>query len=91
MPDGVAPMSPPGDTLIEWAGAQQRWRTDAPADAVRSAAAHVGGRATLFRGLDKSAGVFTPLSAGLTAIHRRLKQSFDPAGIFNPGRLYADL
>ena len=83
-------MSLPG-TLIEWTGAQQWWRTDAPADAVRSAAAHAGGHATLFRGLDKSAWFFTPLSAPLMAIHRRLKQSFEPAGIFNPGRLYADL
>jgi len=24
-------------------------------------------------------------------IHRRLKQQFDPSGIFNPGRLYASL
>jgi glycolate oxidase FAD binding subunit len=24
-------------------------------------------------------------------IHRRLKREFDPAGIFNPGRMYPDL
>jgi glycolate oxidase FAD binding subunit len=24
-------------------------------------------------------------------IHRNLKQYFDPAGIFNPGRMYQDL
>jgi glycolate oxidase FAD binding subunit len=27
----------------------------------------------------------------IAAIHRRLKTEFDPAGIFNPGRLYAEL
>jgi glycolate oxidase FAD binding subunit len=30
------------------------------------------------------------LSPALHAIHRRLKREFDPAGIFNPGRMYAD-
>jgi glycolate oxidase FAD binding subunit len=35
--------------------------------------------------------VFTPLSPPLAAIHRRLKSEFDPAGILNPGRLYAEL
>ncbi|MGC8035214.1 FAD-linked oxidase C-terminal domain-containing protein [Salmonella enterica] len=27
----------------------------------------------------------------METIHRRLKQQFDPQGIFNPGRLYASL
>ena len=33
-------------------------------------------------------GVFHPLSPALMTIHRNLKHAFDPAGIFNPGRLY---
>ena len=45
----------------------------------------------LFRGRDKSAGVFAPLSPPLRAIHERLKRSFDPKGILNPGRLYPGL
>jgi glycolate oxidase FAD binding subunit len=45
----------------------------------------------LVRAADKRPGVFTPLKAASMDIHRRLKQSFDPAGIFNPGRLYAEL
>lgn len=36
-------------------------------------------------------GVFTPLSPGLLALHRRLKAEFDPAGVLNPGRLYPEL
>ncbi|MGE0673986.1 MAG: glycolate oxidase subunit GlcE, partial [Methylibium sp.] len=50
-----------------------------------------GGHATLFRGGDKAAGVFTPLSAPLQRIQRELKREFDPAGVFNRGRLYPDL
>jgi glycolate oxidase FAD binding subunit len=34
---------------------------------------------------------FTPLAAPLDRIHRELKREFDPAGIFNRGRLYPDL
>jgi glycolate oxidase FAD binding subunit len=35
--------------------------------------------------------VFQPLPAGLMTLHQRLKQAFDPAGIFNPGRMYPEL
>jgi glycolate oxidase FAD binding subunit len=51
----------------------------------------LGGTATLFRGGDKAVGVFHPLAPANLAIHRRLKQAFDPKGVFNPGRLYAEL
>ncbi|MFN3862258.1 MAG: glycolate oxidase subunit GlcE [Roseateles sp.] len=80
-----------GEQLIEWDGAQRWVVTPLPPAAVREAAAAVGGHATLFRALDKSPGVFAPLSAPLAAIHRRLKASFDPHRVFNPGRLYPDL
>ena len=80
-----------GDELIEWHGAQRWLVTSLPAALVRGAAAAAGGHATLFRGRDKSAGAFAPLSSPLRAIHERLKRSFDPAGILNPGRLYPGL
>jgi len=57
---------------------------------VRAAATAAGGHATLFRGGDKSGGVFAPLAPALARLHRGLKAAFDPAGIFNPGRLYPD-
>jgi glycolate oxidase FAD binding subunit len=56
---------------------------------VRDAAHGVGGHATIFRGSDRSAGVFSPLSPALARLHRELKAVFDPAGILNPGRLDA--
>lgn len=84
------PVELPGLQLIEWHGAERWWRTAAPTHEVRAAAASAGGHATLIRGADKSAGVFTPLNAVLMRIHLGLKQAFDPDGIFNPGRLYAE-
>ena len=91
VPAAAEPLQLDGEVFIDWAGAQRWWRTEAPAEIVRAAAAKAGGHATLFRSADKSAGVFTPLSGPLMQIQRRLKQSFDPAGIFNRGRLYPDL
>jgi len=79
-----------GSQFIEWRGALRWLKTDAAAQSIREAAARAGGHATLFRGGDKTAGVFQPLSAPLMKIHQRLKQSFDPTGIFNPGRMYPE-
>jgi len=81
-----------GEQLIEWGGAQRWLKVDeaAQAESIRRTVAATGGHATLFRGGDKSVGVFHPLAPAVAKIHERLKQSFDPNGIFNPGRMYAD-
>ncbi len=91
LPSVAGPLKLSGEQLIEWGGAQRWLCTSTPAAQVRDAAAFEGGHATLFRGGDKSVGVFAPLSAPLARIHRELKKSFDPDGVFNRGRLYADL
>jgi glycolate oxidase FAD binding subunit len=78
-----------GPQLIEWGGAQ-RWLR-APSDAaesIRSTVAASGGHATLFRGGDKSVGVFHPLAPAIAKIHERMKAAFDPSNVFNPGRMY---
>ena len=90
LPSKTPPLALPGAQLIEWGGAQRWLKSDAPAAALREAAAQAGGHATLFRGGDKSAGAFQPLPEPLMQIHRSLKRNFDPQGLFNPGRLYAD-
>jgi glycolate oxidase FAD binding subunit len=70
-----------GRQLIEWNGGL-RWL---------KALHQPHERATLFRGADKSGGCFAPLEPLLARVHRELKAAFDPAGIFNPGRMYAEI
>lgn len=82
------PLGLPGAQLIEWGGALRWLRSAASPETVRAAAARAGGHATLFRAVDKSAGAFHPLPPVLMKLHRNLKRAFDPAGIFNPGRMY---
>lgn len=91
VPQTAPPLKLSGEQLVEWGGAQRWCCTSAPPATLREAAAAVGGHATLFRGLDKGAGVFAPLSPPLARIHRELKLRFDPDRLFNPGRLYAEL
>jgi glycolate oxidase FAD binding subunit len=90
LPAATAPLALPSEPLIDWGGAL-RWYADLPADAaVRELAAAAGGTALAWRG-PAPAGRFHPLSAGVARLHRRLKERFDPRGIFNPGRLIAGL
>ena len=90
VPDTAPPLNL-GPTTMEWHGAQ-RWLKLTPQDAshVREAAARAGGHATLFRGGDGTAPVFTPLPEPLARIHRGLKAEFDPAGILGQGRMFAE-
>ena len=80
-----------GEQLIEWSGAQRWLYSAAPVNEVREEVARAGGHATIFRASDKRGGVFAPLKSPLDRIHRELKKAFDPAGVFNRGRLYPDL
>ncbi len=93
LPSVAAPLDLPDSQLIEWGGAQRWLHSAAPAGAMRAAAAAAGGHATLFRSgaapLARDA-VFHPLTPAVAGIQRRLRQAFDPAGIFNPGRLGLD-
>jgi glycolate oxidase FAD binding subunit len=79
-----------GPTLIEWRGAQRWiWSTSSVPE-IRAKVHAVGGHATAFRHHGHN-DVFHPLAPALAQIHHRLKKEFDPAGIFNPGRMYSGL
>ena len=92
-----------GDTMIDWLGGQRWLFTPTTerskqANHLREQVALLNGSAILFialcadfmpaTGLNSlKTAHFSAPDAQLVHIHRRLKNEFDPAGIFNPGRL----
>jgi glycolate oxidase FAD binding subunit len=65
---------------------------DAAAPGVRAAVNAAGGHATLVRAspaLRAAVEVFHPQEAVLAALSKRVKESFDPKGVLNPGRMWA--
>jgi len=94
LPTTTPPLGLPGLRAIEWGGAQ-RWYAGDLAPAVwREAAQRAGGHAVLYRAPESLRcleGAFAPLAPAVLDVHRRLKKAFDPQGILNPGRMYAEL
>jgi len=81
---------------FDWSGGllwlATRPERDAGAAAIRAAVAAVGGgHATLVRAPDAvraAVDVFEPLVPALRSVTARIKASFDPDALFNPGRMY---
>jgi glycolate oxidase FAD binding subunit len=80
-----------GDELAEWSGSLRWLAYDGDAAGIRAKAAHAGGHATLFRRSAADVAPFHPLSPALAKVHANLKRTFDPHGVLNPGRMYAEL
>ncbi len=89
LPTTAAALALDGAQYLEWGGGQRWLRSDAAPDVARERATALGGHATLFRGGERNGEVFHAPTAPLMQTHRRLKAAFDPAGILNPGRMYA--
>jgi glycolate oxidase FAD binding subunit len=91
VPQTAPVLTLPYAQLIEWQGAQRwLWAPASAAADIRAATGAAHGHATLFRsGADGAPGVarFDRQSATIEAITQRLRAEFDPAGIFNPGRV----
>jgi glycolate oxidase FAD binding subunit len=85
---------PAAETLYDWSGGLV-WLALPPSagadhSIVRSTLGATGGHATLIRGTETvraSVPVFQPQPAALAALAARVKESFDPKRLFNPGRM----
>src|SRR5262245_5907319 len=82
--------------FFDWAGgliwAMLGACDDAGAALVRRAVAATGGHATLIRAPASARAaidVFAPQDAAVAGLIKRVKESFDPKGVINPGRMWA--
>jgi glycolate oxidase FAD binding subunit len=85
---------PAAQAFYDWSGGLIWLALPPSADAdnmiVRGALGATGGHATLVRAAESvraAVPVFQPQSAPLVALAARVKESFDPKGLFNPGRM----
>ena len=84
------------ELLYDWAGgliwAALPAAPDANASAVRKSVEAAGGHATLIRApaaVRAAVDVFTPEPLALAALTKRVRESFDPHGVLNAGRMWA--
>ena len=77
--------------LIEWGGARRWISAEIDIEDLRGRLQAVDGSACAFRGHAPGVAVFQPLPRAMLKLQRNLKSSFDPAGIFNPGKIYPGL
>ena len=92
----AAAITPAAQMFYDWGGGLI-WvampLTDEPdAAAIRAAVSAVGGHATLIRApaaIRAAVDVFAPEDPASRALARRVKESFDPKGVLNPGRMWA--
>ncbi|MDE0309692.1 MAG: glycolate oxidase subunit GlcE [Acidiferrobacterales bacterium] len=80
------------DCLIDWGGALRWVYTDMTADEMFELARQMRGHATVYCAESHYQGErFSRLSGAVAELHSRLKSSFDPHRILNPGIMYRDV
>jgi glycolate oxidase FAD binding subunit len=77
LPSASPPLELPGAMLLECNGGVRWLAAGADPVTVRAAAQAAGGSARVFRGGERE-----PLPPSMAALHRRIKQVFDPSGVF---------
>jgi len=92
----AAAITPAAQMFYDWGGGlvwvAMPFTGEPDAAAVRGAVAAVGGHATLIRApaaVRAAVDVFAPEDPAARALARRVKDSFDPKGLLNPGRMWA--
>ena len=83
------------ELFYDWAGGLLwvEMPDGAPREGIVRASLAGLGHATLMRAdaSQRAGDVFEPLEPSLAAVAKRVKESFDPKGVLNPGRMYAGI
>jgi glycolate oxidase FAD binding subunit len=89
-------ITPAAQMFYDWGGGliwvAMPFENEPDAGSIRHAVAELGGHATLIRApaaVRAAVDVFEPEEPGLRALSQRVKESFDPKGVLNPGRMWA--
>jgi glycolate oxidase FAD binding subunit len=95
--DALRAKFPSAEAFYDWGGGLVWFSLDAGeagpdggAARVRAAMSKAGGHSTLVvasEAIRASTAVFEPVQGALAALGGRVKSSFDPRGVFNPGRM----
>lgn len=89
----IAPATPmfdiPGRWLLDWGGAQRWLKSPAPAKQIHEIVQVQGGHAICFRGIEKTD--WLRLEPSLLALHKKVRQAFDPYLLLNPHRFLPEL
>lgn len=92
----AAAITPAAQMFYDWGGGliwvAMPFAQEPDATAIRRAVAAVGGHATLIRApasVRAAVDVFEPQQTAVAALSKRIKESFDPKGVLNPGRMWA--
>ncbi len=92
----AALITPAAQMFYDWGGGliwvAMPFPEEPDAAAIRHAVAEIGGHATLVRApasIRASVDVFEPQDAASAALSKRVKDSFDPKGVLNRGRMWA--
>ena len=91
-------ITPAAQMFYDWGGGLvwlgMPYEDEPDAGSVRMAVGELGGHATLIRApaeVRAAVDVFQPEPPGLRALSHRVKESFDPKGVLNPGRMWAGI
>ena len=91
LPPATPPLAVPGG-FVDWGGAQRWYAAQREEiEPLMQQVQQAGGYVSQFRGGDRTADVNARLDPVIWRLHKQVKQAFDPAGILNPGRLYAGI
>ena len=92
----AAAITPAAQMFYDWGGGliwvAMPFTNEPDAAAIRAAVSAIGGHATLIRApaaVRAAVDVFAPEDHALRSLGKRVKESFDPKGVLNPGRMWA--
>lgn len=91
VPPASKQLNLPGKQIIDWGGGLRWLKTDETPERLFNLATNSGGHARLFRDGKPDQPRMQPLPDVMLSLHQKIKDSFDPHAIFNPGRLYPTL